>query len=114
MTNPLPVHVDPEALRTHATSIGQIATRLGTVLQAANYISAADDGYGVIPKPLVEWLIADNHASALTAISNLTDKVGAVPGMLAADADSFEGADGAISKALEGLQTTIDGAAGGL
>ncbi|GGL07786.1 type VII secretion target [Nocardia jinanensis] len=114
MTNPVPVHVDPEALRRHATSLGQLAARLGTALQAANYISAADDGYGEIPKPIVDWLLGDNHTATVKAISDLTDKVGAVPEKLSADADSFEGADGAISKALEGLQTTIDGTTGGL
>ncbi|WP_328391836.1 type VII secretion target [Nocardia sp. NBC_00416] len=114
MTNPVPVHVDPDALRTHATSIQQLAARLGTALQAANYISAADDGYGVIPKPIVDWLLADNHTATVSAISGLTDTVGAVPEKLSADADSFTGADGAIAKALQGLQTTIDGATGGL
>ncbi|MGW1741365.1 type VII secretion target [Nocardia sp. NPDC001965] len=114
MSNPIPVQVDPEALRKHATSIGQIAARLGTALEAANYISAADDGFGAIPKPIVDWLLSDNHTATVQAISDLTGTVNAVPEKLTADADSFEGADGAISKALEGLQTTVDGATGGL
>ncbi|MEU4312520.1 type VII secretion target [Nocardia sp. NPDC024068] len=114
MSDPVPVQVDPEALRTHATSVQQLTSRLATVLQAANYINSADDGYGVIPKPLVSWLLADSHGATVEAIRKLDDTVGAVPGKLAADADSFAGADGALAKALEGMQTTVDGATGGL
>lgn len=114
MSDPVPVQVDPEALRTHATSVQQLTARLATVLQAANYINSADDGYGVIPKPLVSWLLADSHDTTVQAIGKLDESVGAVPGKLAADADSFTGADSALASALEGLQITVDGATGGL
>ncbi|MGI5220794.1 type VII secretion target [Nocardia sp. CA-290969] len=107
------MQVDPEALRTHATAIDGISARLATALQAANYISAADDGYGVIPKPLVDWLLDNNHTSAVEAIRKLTGKVAAVPQQLSADADSFAGADDAVAQALQGLQTTIAGTEGG-
>lgn len=114
MSDPVPVQVDPEALRTHATSVQQITARLATVLQAANYINTADDGYGVIPKPLVDWLLNDSHTATVTAIGKLDETVGAVPEKLVADADAFAGTDSALAKALEGLQTTVDGATGGL
>lgn len=114
MTNevPPPLQVDPESLRRHARSVAQLMTRTTAALEAATYIAAADDAYGAIPRPVVDWLLSDNHSSTVEAIRKMAEKVAEIPGKLTADADSFEIADGALSKTLEGLQTAIDGAQG--
>ncbi|MEU1983993.1 type VII secretion target [Nocardia sp. NPDC019395] len=109
---PAPLNVDPESLRKHATSIQQLMTRTTAALEAASYIAAADDAYGAIPRPVVDWLLSDNHSSTVEVIRKLAEKVAEVPGKLNADADSFEGADGALSQTLEGLQTAIENSKG--
>ena len=112
MTNPVPLQVDPESLRQHATSVQQLMARTTSVLEAATYLAGADDGYGAIPRPIAAWLMSDNHADAVAAIRKLAEQVAAVPDKLTADADSFENTDNALSKSLEGLQTAINDAQG--
>lgn len=101
--NPAPLNVDPDQLRAHANKLSGFADRTATALDAASYIAAADDGFGAIPRPIVSWLFADNHTATVDAIRQLAERSAAVPGMLNADADSFQNTDDALSKALEGL-----------
>ncbi|MFI1461160.1 type VII secretion target [Nocardia carnea] len=101
---PAPLNVDPDQLRTHANKLSGLADRTATALEAAAYIAAADDGFGAIPRPIVSWLFADNHTATVDAIRKLADRLAAVPGMMNADADSFQNMDEALSTTLSGLR----------
>ena len=100
---PAPLNVDPDQLRAHANKLTGLADRTATALEAASYIAAADDGFGAIPRPIVSWLFADNQTATVDAIRTLADRFAAVPGLINADADSFQNMDDALSKALSGL-----------
>lgn len=101
---PAPLNVDPDQLRAHANKLRDFADRTATALEAAAYIAAADDGFGAIPRPIVSWLFADNHAATVDAIRQLADRFAAAPGRMEADADSFQDMDDALAKALAGLR----------
>lgn len=109
-----PLQVDPESLRKHADSVQSLMARTTAALEAASYIAAADDAYGAIPRPIVDWILSDNHASTVAAIRKVAEKAAGVPGKLNADADSFEGTDGTFAQTLEGLQTAIENSKGEL
>ncbi|NEW42590.1 hypothetical protein GV794_24775 [Nocardia cyriacigeorgica] len=92
--------VEPDDLRRHARSVAGLAERTRTALQAAEYLAAADDGFGMYPRPFVKMLLDDNHQGAVDAIRRVTSELAGVPGKLQSNADSFEAADNALGTTL--------------
>ncbi|TLG08679.1 hypothetical protein FEK35_17145 [Nocardia cyriacigeorgica] len=92
--------VQPDDLRSHARSVAGLAERARSALQAAEYLAAADDGFGMYPRPLVKMLLDDNHRGAVDAIRKITAELSAVPGKLESNAASFEGADKALGTTI--------------
>lgn len=92
--------VQPDDLRRHARSVEGLAERARSALQAAEYLAAADDGFGMYPRPLVKMLLDDNHQGAVDAIRKITAELSAVPGKLESNAASFEGADKALGTTI--------------
>lgn len=101
------VSVDPEEVRKHADRVEALMGGLGQCLEAANYLAAADDGYGAWLQPLMAWLFEDNHQSNIELIRAVAERAAQVPEKLKATATSFEDADGSFATTLQGLQAAI-------
>ncbi|MFE3445553.1 type VII secretion target [Nocardia sp. NPDC059180] len=92
--------VEPDDLRRHARSVAGLVERTQTALQAAEYLAAADDGFGMYPRPLVKLLLDDNHQGAVDAIRKVTTELSGVPAKLETNAASFESADKALGTTI--------------
>jgi hypothetical protein len=105
--NPDSVSVDPEEVRKHADSVEALMGSLDKCLEAANYLTSADDGYGNWLRPAIKGLFDDNHRSTVEVIRAAGERTAAVPEKLKATATSFEDADGSFATTLQGLQAAI-------
>jgi hypothetical protein len=56
--NPDSVSVDPEEVRKHADSVEALMGSLDKCLEATNYLTSADDGYGNWLRPAIKGLFA--------------------------------------------------------
>ncbi|MEU1985475.1 type VII secretion target [Nocardia sp. NPDC019395] len=106
-TDPDAVSVDPDEVRNHANNVEALMGSLDKCLEAANYLGAADDGYGAWPRPLITWFLDDNHRSTIEVIRAVAERAAQVSEKLKATATSFEDTDGSLSTTLQGLQATI-------
>ncbi|WP_063128217.1 type VII secretion target [Nocardia fusca] len=105
--NPDSVSVDPEEVRKHADSVEALMGSLDKCLEAANYLTSADDGYGDWLRPAIKGLFDDNHRSTVEVIRAAGERTAEVPEKLKATATSFEDADGSFTTTLQGLQAAI-------
>ncbi|MFB7874839.1 type VII secretion target [Nocardia sp. NPDC056064] len=87
------VNVSVDAIRTHAATVDGVASGVAEAVQAASYLARADDGYGVLPKPLVWMLLDDLHDQVLSAMEQLGTLTAEMPGKLRTAADTFESCD---------------------
>lgn len=101
------LEIDPAALRQHADTVQRLSARTVTALEAAAYIANADDGFGAIPRPLIKWLLEEGHNGTVQSLRVLADQVGAVPGKLGANADSFEGKDNDLARRLQDFRDAV-------
>lgn len=104
-----PTNVDPDALRAHAADIDDLASRVGTALSAAQYLSGLDDAYGVFTRPFVTSLMRDAHEPGTTALRDAAKALAGIGEQLRGDADSFQAADEATRQELDKTRTDIPG-----
>ncbi|MBF6083821.1 hypothetical protein IU485_20835 [Nocardia cyriacigeorgica] len=95
------IHVDPDALRTHANSITDLADRVQAAADAAKYLSGLDDAYGIFAGPFVGALMSDAQEPGAKAIEDVAKALLGISTRLRANADSFEGRDDANRKNIE-------------
>ncbi|CCF66146.1 type VII secretion target [Nocardia cyriacigeorgica] len=101
MTDALPVQVDPEELRTHATNVDGLRGPMGQALEAAKAVSAPTDAFGklcaFLPPLFVDSVETDGITALETALTALTEDAG----KLRSAADSFAQTDGSNAAAVK-------------
>ncbi len=113
VTNPEAISVDPDEVRSHAGKLQKLMHSLTLSLEAASYLGAADDGFGEIPRPLVQLVLEDKHRNTIEVIRKLAEDVAALPGKLDTVAAAFEDKDGAFGRSVTELREIIADAPGG-
>ncbi len=112
MQAPNAISVDPDEVRNHAAKLVTLMDSLSRCLEAATYLRSADDGYGLIPRPIVQLIMDDNHRNTITAIRKLSEDVARLPDLLNIVATTFDEKDAAFSKSLTELRDEIVDAGG--
>lgn len=113
MSNPDAISVDPEEVRDHAANLRTLMESLRLSLEAACYLGDVDDGFGEIPRPLVQMVLAEKHRDTIAVIRKLAEDVAILPDKLTTVASAFEDKDGAFGRSVTELRATIAGASGG-
>lgn len=113
MGSPVDFSIDPDEVRAHAAKMTNLMSKMTAALQAATYLGAADDGFGAIPRPFVEWIYDDDHETAIAAIRKLAESVSVLPGKLETVAATVEDTDGKFGSSLAGLKAEINNSNGG-
>lgn len=87
------IQVDPDGTRTHADKVEQLASGLAEALEAAAYLSHADDGYGLLVRPYASSLLGPKHDAIVEGLRTCDRVLSALPGKLRLAADTFEELD---------------------
>ncbi|MCP2315547.1 hypothetical protein ACFYT3_01715 [Nocardia amikacinitolerans] len=91
----------------------ELLSKMTMALEAATYLGSADDGFGAIPRPFVQWIYDDDHRTTIAAIRKLAESVSVLPGNLQTVATTVEDLDKKFSKSLSDLKTEIAESNGG-
>ncbi|MET9210876.1 MULTISPECIES: hypothetical protein [unclassified Nocardia] len=113
MGSPADFSIDPDEVRAHAAKMTNLMSKMTAALQAATYLGSADDGFGEIPRPFVEWIYDDDNETAIAAIRKLAESVSVLPGKLETVASTVEDVDGKFRASLDGLKAGIAESNGG-
>ncbi|WP_328391439.1 type VII secretion target [Nocardia sp. NBC_00416] len=95
-----PVQVDPETIRTHATSIEALSGPLEQAAAAARAVSAPTDAFGKLCAFLPPLFVDSVEEGGIAALEAARTAVVEDARKLGAAADSFTGADDAVAAAL--------------
>ncbi|MFD4353116.1 hypothetical protein ACFWPX_11195 [Nocardia sp. NPDC058518] len=107
MGSPAAFSIDPDEVRAHAAKMTDLMSKMTLALEAATYLSSADDGFGTIPRPFVKMIYDDIHTVTVAAIRTLAESVAVLPGNLRTVASTVEDMDGKFSKSLADLEAEI-------
>lgn len=103
-----PVQIDPEVIRTHATSIESLAGPIAQAVDAAKAVSAPSDAFGKLCAFLPPLFVDSVETDGITALETAHTAVVEDATKLRATADGFTTTDDAAAAALgaagEGLQ----------
>lgn len=95
-----PVQVDPEALRTHATSIEALTGPIGQAVDAARAVSAPSDAFGKLCAFLPPLFVDSVETDGIAALEAAQTAVAEDAGKLRAAADGFAAGDEAVAAGL--------------
>ncbi|TLF93558.1 ESX-1 secretion-associated protein [Nocardia cyriacigeorgica] len=101
MTDALPVQVDPEELRTHATNVDGLRDPMGQALEAARAVSAPSDAFGKLCAFLPPLFVDSVETDGVTALEAALTALSEDAGKLRSAADSFAAADGSNAAAVK-------------
>lgn len=93
---------DTDAIREHAGTVDTAAGDLRYALAAAAYLTAADDGYGLLVQPYARSVLGDLHERVETALRSVADSAARLPGALTSAASAIERGETVSAESLEG------------
>lgn len=102
------IRVDPDGTRAHASEVEELASGLAEALQAAAYLSHADDGYGLLVRPYASSLLGPKHDAIVAGLRTCDQVLAAMPGKLRQAADTFEELDDARQGELDAERERLD------